>query len=336
MVTSVAAAGMGLALVGPTVPATAATAGTVRVSLGSGGAQGNSDSAFSAIDATGRHVAFSSTANNLVAGDSNGVRDMFVHDVATGGTRRVSVSNTGAQANGPSLCCAPAISGDGRYVAFTSTASNLVAGDTNGVADVFVRDVLMGQTRRVDVSSTGAQANAGPLSDPAISSDGRYVAFISLASNLVAGDTNGERDVFVRDVVNAQTTLMSDSAPAGFEVAISANGRYVAFQGNDEQVFVRDRVGGPTELVTVDSNEVPGNGFTGFGVAVSADGRYVVFGYDGDDLVSGDTNAVIDVFVRDRSAGTTTQRVSVSSTGAQGNGASYLPAISANGRYVAY
>jgi Tol biopolymer transport system component len=146
-------------------------------------------------------VAFISGASNLVIGDTNGNYDIFVRDLLGGTTTRVSVDSIGAQANGDSGY--PVISSDGRYVAFTSGASNLVAGDTNstydifGTYDIFVRDTVGGTTTRVSVDSIGAQANGDSLY-PAISSDGRYVAFTSGASNLVAGDTNSNSDVFVR------------------------------------------------------------------------------------------------------------------------------------------
>jgi Tol biopolymer transport system component len=141
-------------------------------------------------------VAFISEASNLVPGDTNAVQDIFVRDTAKGRTTRVSVSSAGTQANDASYD--PSISADGRYVAFRSYASTLVAGDTNGWGDIFVRDTAKGRTIRVSLSSEGGQGNLD--SDWAsISADGRYVAFSSEASNLVAGDTNETSDIFVRD-----------------------------------------------------------------------------------------------------------------------------------------
>src|SRR5207244_361201 len=141
-----------------------------------------------AISGDGRYVTFASAASNLVAGDTNGAADVFVVDRSTGAVSRPSVSSTGTQANGGSL--SPAISGDGRDVTLVSAAANLVAGDTNGAADMFVVERSTGAVSRHSVSSTGTKANGGSLS-PAISGDGRYVTFVSAASNLVAGDTNG-------------------------------------------------------------------------------------------------------------------------------------------------
>jgi len=172
------------------------TGQTTRVSVDSSGAQGNNNSEYPAISADGRFVAFMSLATNLVAGDTNGVMDVFVHDRGTGQTTRVSVASGGAQGNGTSAV--PAISADGRFVAFYSYANNLVPGDTNRRSDVFIHDRGTGQTTRVSVASGEAQANDSS-EYPAISADGRFVAFESYADNLVAGDTNGVDDIFVRD-----------------------------------------------------------------------------------------------------------------------------------------
>ena len=171
---------------------------TKRLSVNSAGAPGNSSSPGPAVSTDGRYVTFSSDASNLVAGDTNSTTDVFVHDTATGTTRRVSVDSAGTQANDSSH--GQAVSADGRYVVFNSAASNLVAGDTNGKDDVFVHDTATGTTRRVSVDSAGTQADFGSQPGVSVSADGRYVAFSSLASNLVAGgDTNGTNDVFVHD-----------------------------------------------------------------------------------------------------------------------------------------
>src|SRR5882672_3921736 len=162
--------------------ASAGPGATTRASVTTGGAQGNGRSFVPALSADGRFAAFYSDASNLVAGDANSARDVFVHDGQTGETTRVSVDSSGAEANGDSF--APAISADGRFVTFSSAASNLVAGDANGANDVFVRDRQAGTTTRVSVAPAGAEANDGSYS-PSISSDGRYVAFLSDASHLV-------------------------------------------------------------------------------------------------------------------------------------------------------
>ncbi|HYO60932.1 MAG TPA: hypothetical protein VEU29_03430 [Actinomycetota bacterium] len=182
-----------------------ATRKTIRISIASDGTQANGDSSAPMFSPDGGFVAFHSNASNLVDDDSNNMTDVFVHDLSTGETERVSRGMAGSEANGESFI--PAISGDGRYVAFQSWASNLVPGDTNGTPntyqgiDVFRYDRQTGQTERVSVGNDGEQANGpsnDPGDDPSISYDGRYVCFASAASNLVEDDTNGAYDVFVR------------------------------------------------------------------------------------------------------------------------------------------
>jgi Tol biopolymer transport system component len=204
-------------LIGLTAALLLATTGahatqTTRVSVSSTGAQGNRDSGGFAdgISADGRYVAFQSFANNLVAGDTNGAEDVFVRDRVTGTTMRVNVSSEGKQTHAFSSDLYPTISADGRYVAFSSDANDLVAGDKNGTTDGFVRDRVTGKTTRVSVSSEGKQGNDYSYIS-AISADGRYVAFSSNANDLVTGDTNGIDDVFVRDRVTGKTTRVSVS-----------------------------------------------------------------------------------------------------------------------------
>jgi Tol biopolymer transport system component len=171
---------------------------TRRVSVRSNGAQvtgGHSGSQSSSSN--GRYVAFESRATNLVAKDTNARTDIFVHDRTKKNTRRVSVRSNGNQATGGSSGY-PSISADGRYVAFASYATNLVSSDSNGAADIFRHDRKTKKTKRVSIRSNGAQATGGGSSDPSISDDGRYVAFVSYATNLVANDTNGVEDVFRR------------------------------------------------------------------------------------------------------------------------------------------
>jgi len=265
-------------------------------------------------------------------------------------TVRVSVNSNGDQANG--ICLDPSVSADGRYVAFWSYASFLVAGDTNNQPDVFVRDRQTGVTERMSVSSAGAQGD-GNCQFSSISADGRYVAFASFASNLVPGDTNEIQDIFVRDRQTGTTERVSvDSAGTqgsmdAHEPSLSADGRYVTFWSeasdyvsNDTNaagdVFVRDRQTGTTDRVSVDSAGTQGNDWSWF-QWISADGRYVAFQSVATNLVPGDTNGFRDVFVRDR-LNHTTELVSVGSTGTQGNGDSGYDgcAISGDGRYVAF
>ena len=169
---------------------------TVRVSVDSSGGQANGGSYRSSISRDGRYVAFASMATNLAPGDTNGFMYTFVHDRRTGLTSRVSVDSSGGQGNDHSYCYQ--ISSNGRYVAFFGGATNLVPRDTNGWDDVFVHDRRTGLTSRVSVDSSGHHANSDSIS-PSISADGRYVSFVSWATNLVPGDTNDWSDIFVHD-----------------------------------------------------------------------------------------------------------------------------------------
>lgn len=231
------------------------TGATSRVSVSSSGVQGNNGSSIPFISADGRYVVFESTASNLVSGDTNGSGDIFIHDRQTAATSRVSVSTTGVQAN--SISSTPSTSADGRYVMFYGYASNLVSGDTNGRADVFVHDRQTGVTSRLSVDSSGTQGNHHSYAG-SMSAVGRHVAFFSEASNLVAGDTNGIHDVFVHDRqtgVTSRASVDSSGAQAdsySVEASISADGLFVAFNsaattlvpGDTNarfDVFVRDR-----------------------------------------------------------------------------------------------
>ncbi len=323
-----------------------------RVSVDSAGNQGNDGSFSSSFSADGRFVAFSSDAFNLVPGDTNNSRDIFVRNLSTNTTTRVSVDSAGNQGNDFSR--APSISADGRFVAFFSDASNLVPGDTNGSSDFFVRDLLTNTTTRVSVDSAGNQGN-GDFSSfslvPSISADGRFVAFKSNAFNLVPGDTNNKEDIFVRDLLTNTTTRVSVDSAGNQAIdnssapSISADGRFVAFSSdafnlvpgdtnNTRDIFVRDLSTNITTRVSVDSAGNQGKNLSR-APSISANGRFVAFLSNASNLVPGDTNNKEDIFVRDLSTNTTT-RVSVDSAGNQAIGNSYNPSISADGRFVAF
>jgi LPXTG-site transpeptidase (sortase) family protein len=334
------------------LPALAAPGDTLRVSVSSSGEQGNNQSSSTAlsISADGRYVVFESWASNLVAGDTNGTSDIFFHDRTTGATQRASVASSGTQGNAPSRSAS--ISPDGRFIAFESAASNLVAGDTNGRPDIFVHDRITGTTERVSVDSSGGQGSGISIwYPPALSGDGRYVAFESTASTLVPGDTNGMQDIFVRDRTTGTTERISvatggtQGSRHSFSPSISADGRYVAFESEStnlvpgdtnglSDVFVHDRTTGTTERVSVDSSGGQGNGLS-VRPSISSSGRYVVFDSSAANLVNGDTNGSYDVFVHDRTTRATT-RVSVVTGGGQTNESSWYASISADGRYVAF
>jgi len=321
---------------------------TTRVSVSSASEQGNDRSDWPSISADGRYVAFQSSATNLVPDDTNGISDIFVHDRQTAQIERVSVSSSGEQGNSTSCC--PSISPDGRYVAFQSCATNLVPDDTNWEWDVFVHDRQTAETTRVSVSSGGVGGDFH--SDyPSISAGGRYVAFLSFATNLVPGDTNGCGDIFLHDRQTAQTERVSVSSggeqgnSTSEYPSISADGRYVAFDSyasnlvpgdtnGYEDVFVHDHQTAQTTRVSLSSTGEQGNSDSWL-PSISADGHYVAFTSGASNLVPNDTNWRFDVFVRDCQTDQT-DRVSVSTGGEQGNDRSSWPSISADGRYVAF
>ncbi len=288
---------------------------TTRVSVGSGGTQAlGGDTNNATISANGRFIAFESDATNLVSGDSNGKRDVFLHDRKTGATTRISVDSAGAQGDGNSTD--PSISANGRFVAFASDASNLVAGDTNGKVDVFVHDRQLGTTVRASVDSAGVQSTGGTSNRPAISANGRFVAFDSSATNLVSGDSNLDRDIFVHDLKTGSTTRVSvDSSGVQGEgdslfAAISAKGRFVGFESavttlvnsdtnGGRDIFVHDRKTGVTTRASVDSSGGQPSGES-FAASMSANGRFVAFESEAPNLIAGDSNASSDVFVHDR------------------------------------
>ena len=340
-------AGLAIGLI--LLPSAGAAAGvTTRLSVATGGGQADGRSFVPAVSSDGRYVAFYSDATNLVTGDANNARDVFVRDLQSGETTRVSVASAGTEANGDSF--EPAISADGRFVTFSSAATNLVSADSNDANDVFVRDRQTSTTSRVSVGLSGAEANGGSDA-PSISADGRYVAFISGATNLVDGDTNGQRDAFVFDRQTGVTTRASLAYNGdqpnldSFTPEISADGKFLAFtsfasnlvsfddnEGSD--VFVRDLQAGTTTRVSEYAGGYQAEGDS-LRPAISSDGRYVAFDSDAWNLAWGDTNDTFDIFVNDRQTGYTT-RVSVDDSGGQSDGPSLRASLSWDGRYVAY
>ena len=271
-----------------------------RASVDTAGGDPNGGSLDSSISADGRYVTFWSSADDLVPGDNNSVNDVFVRDLRANTTRRVSVDTGGGDPNGESFF--PSISGDGRYVAFASSATDLVAGDGSPVEDIFVRDLQSGTTTRATVDTGGGDPDAGTR-HARISADGRHVVFASTATDLVTGDGNALEDVFVRDLDAPSTTRASVD---------TANGD-------------PDGASGSTGLFSPP--------------AIDADGTRVVFFSAASDLVPLDGNGLSDMFVRDLSAGTTT-RVSVDTAGGDADGPSDefggRPAISGDGNFVAF
>lgn len=288
------------------------TGETTCVSVASDGTRGNARSEHPVISDDGRYVTFSSWATNLVENDTNAVADVFLHDLQTGETGRIT---QGSGASGPS-----SISGDGRVVVFASTASDLVQGDTNEETDIFTYNRLTGETTRVSTASDGTEGNGASVS-PDISADGRFVSFRSWATNLVENDTNGVEDVFLHDCLTGMTTRARVAAPGTFELGwsrsppLSGDGRYVAFEsaaetlvaGDEngmEDVFVYDTETHRTSPVSVASDGTPANGPSN-APDISDNGRFVVFVSGATNLVDGDTNGYADVFLHDRTTGRT-------------------------------
>jgi Tol biopolymer transport system component len=345
--------GAGMVLIALTALSTAAVAQVMeRVSLSSSGADENGNSEIScraaSMSSDGRYVVFQSDASNLVDDDGNGMTDVFLRDRVLATTTRVSVDVDGNDGDGASL--RPCITPDGRYVVFQSDATDLVAGDINGAADVFIRDLSLQTTARVSLDHTGLDGD-GASRVPSISADGRYVAFISNATDLVIGDGNGVADIFVRDLQTGTNERVSVNSLGGdpdlnsWTPDISADGRYVAFHsaasnlvpgdGGMADIFVRDRQLGQTVRVTGDhlGGDPDGNSY---GANISADGRHVAFWSRATDLVSDDTNGLEDVYVHDLDS-STTSRVSLRSDGSQITDLpSWSSSLSQHGRFVVY
>ena len=319
------------------------------------------------VSADGRFVAFESDAFNLSsANDSNGRSDVFFRDLQTGTTTLVSVNLSGTgTGNGDSG--SPTISADGRYIAFDSTANNLVANDTNSHSDVFVRDMQTGITTILSLNNAGGGGNQDSLA-PVISGGGKVVVFKSFSSNLAPNDNNNTIDLFAHDLQTGITSLVScnvactgtgngasltPNAPKNKTPRnlVSKDGRFVVFESNatdlvttndangaTRDVFVRDRQASTTALVSLNRFGTGSANAEANSAIISGNGRFVFFQSRATDLTANDTGFGLDLFVRDLQAGTTSL-VSITTTNTGSNGAgneSYVPVVSENGRYVAF
>lgn len=313
-------------------------------------AAGNGGATAPSISDGGRFVAFEATDSDLVPGDTNAKEDVFVRDTLASTTTRVSVSTAGAQGNGNSTL--PSISPNGRFVAFQSDATNLVAGDTNTKTDIFLRDLWLKTTIRVSVAgSSASQVTGGDSTHPKVSSDGNLVVFQSDATNVVPFDLNGKTDVFVRNIsaktteIESVTSADAALAAGGDSPSMSSDGRYVVFDSSTNQigvdtnnvldVFLRDRQLGTTTRVSLGNGGVQGDAYSAY-ATVSDDGRYIAFQSRADNLTS-DSDAIgkDDVYRRDRTAGTTVM-IDKSTSGNPANGGGGGPEISGNGNLVLF
>lgn len=329
------------------------TGETIRLSISSVGEQGDNTSGGNnglGISGDGNLVVFPSLASNLVAGDTNGFRDVFVHNVRDHVTRRVSISSGGEQGNNHSSGnFGIAISEDGVIVAFDSTADNLVENDTNLCVDVFTHNLLSGETTRVSTASDGSQGDRRSMY-PAISADGCVVAFTSDSKNLVAGLPTYNDRVFIHECGSGQTSLVSQSTSGtvgyGRYPAISSDGRFVTFTSSSidlvsgdtngfSDLFLRDLQAGITTRVSVSSSGEQATDQSFYNGSLSADGNHITYESWASNLVAGDTNGKRDVFLYDRTTSETT-RISLSAAGVQGNDVSSYPAVSADGRFIAF
>ena len=322
-------------------------------------ASGNGNSVISWLSPDGRFVVFSSAASDLVPGDNGQLRlDVFLRDRLNNVTVLVSANLNGTGGgNGNSMF--GSASTNGQYVVFQSDASDLVPGDMNGVSDIFVRDLLAGATTLVSVATNGGPAN-GASTDPVMTPDGRYVAFVSAATNLVAGDTNGIPDVFVRDLVNGTTILASVGAapPSGSTSAavsspvITPSGRYVGFFSSARgltagspansagEIYVRDLVANTTTWASTNaaiivSNLLHMNSMPSYHPRISDDGRYVAFKCGMNNVSSTPVNPVV-MLQYDSTAGTTTV---INTNGYPAwvyNDDTYGPEMTPDGRFIAF
>lgn len=314
---------------------------TKRLSVNSDGVEANWDSWFPSISDDGSTVAFTTRASNLVPEDINDKRDVYAYDIKQGKPELISVANDCSLGNDDSWYSS--VSSDGRYVAFFSHASNLVTGDNNKKADVFIRDRVTRKTIPVSVNAKGEWGN-GHSVRPKMTPDGKYVVFHSSASNLVEGDKNGKADIFVYErSSNMLECIIASSNGDSWCPSISADGRYVTYysyasnlvpndSNNNADIFVYDRKNNTTARVSISSSGKEGNRMSWY-PSISGDGSFVVFESFATNLVSGDTNGASDIFVHDTRTRKTV-RVSMTSKRGEANAGSRQPSVTADGRFI--
>ncbi|MCA9094394.1 MAG: hypothetical protein KDA68_12970, partial [Planctomycetaceae bacterium] len=296
----------------------------------------------------GQFVAFTSDSDSIVPEDSNSLNDVYLKNLLTGEVILISRGMGGSAGNGESY--GASISGDGRYVVFVSSASDIVPDDTNDASDIFVFDVVLGTMRRISVDNSGTEGNGWSYS-PAISADGNHVSFTSEASNLVGGDENDSSDIFVYHLSSGSIDLVSKASSGdqgnqdSWGSVISETGRYIAFTSDSDNlvledgnfrydVFLIDTLLGETLRVSRASDgSDPDSG--SYVSSISADGRYIGFTSYASNLISNDLNSRTDAFLFDV-LNNATLLISTTPEGESGDHQSYWPVISANGRFVLF
>jgi Tol biopolymer transport system component len=314
---------------------------------GSGSATGASGTP--SISANGRWVSFSSVAEDLVANDGNGQEDVFVRDLQTGTTSLVSIDRQGSS-SGTGRSYAPVLTPSGRTVAFVSNANDLVADDDNDAFDVFLRDLNAGTTTLVSIGRDGVGGGRTDSWGPIVTPNGRYVVFNSAAKNLVSGDRNQASDVFLRDLRQGTTTLVSVSrngkrtgSGASEALGVAASGRYVLFtsvadnvapgdRNQTDDVFLRDLRDGVTKIVSANANGRSANGASTTG-SLSSDGRFVLFTSRATNLVTTPVSGLGDVYRRDVVDGVTVLASASGAATAGADGPSESVAITPDGRF---
>jgi hypothetical protein len=322
----------------------------VRISTTASGQQGAQTNGFffdtglaPSVSGDGRYVVFYAFSPGLVPGESQSFYEVYLKDTQTGAIKIISANAAGVPGNGNSG--RPVISADGHFAAFFSSASNLVSDDTNNVPDLFVVDLTTGAITRGDVDANGVQANNAVSSQferPAISADGRFVAFTSFASNLVPGTSTVASRVYVKDMQTGAVTLVAEGNAR--EPTISADGRFVAYtasspksDGSNGDVYVKDLVTGIVTLVSANASGAAGNSAS-FRAQISPDGHLIVFGSSSTNLTPGGDPG-LQAYVKNLETGVVTI-ASLTSTGAFGNAGGILGNVdfsfSGDSRFLAF
>jgi Tol biopolymer transport system component len=293
------------------------------------------------LSGDGQHLSFASTFQGLIQTDTNGYEDIFERGLITGIEYPVSTTPSGGFPSNDSYD--PSLSRNGSILAFTSDANDVTAiSDGNRRSDVFVRDMVSGVTSLASISAEGSTSANGPSWQPILSPDGKWLAFLSAASNLVSGGTPGNA-LYLRNLEQEVTVRLGQTLAIP---VFAADSGFLLFESTDDNpalqdtngkadLFLRDLGKESTELISAGATGASGDGNSHAG-AISPDGRFVVFSSDSSNLVPNDSNGVSDIFMRDRASGIITLISKNAANGGSANGASDLPVMSSDGRFVAF